>query len=243
MRLWAFSRRNIQEILRDPLNLFFGLAFPLALLLLMQAIERNIPAEIFAIERLAPGVAVFGLSFMTLFSSMLIARDRESALLHRLYTTPLTAPDFILGYTLPILPLCLGQTAVCYLVSLAFGLPGTMRVFDALALSLPIGLLYTALGMLCGSALRVSQVGGVCGALITNLSAWLSGTWFDLSLVGGIFEKAANLLPFVHAVALQRAALNGSAAEIGPHLLWTLGYAIPLLAAAIWCFLRRMKRS
>ena len=105
MKLRTFSVRTAKEILRDPLTLFFGLGFPLILLLLLTAIQANIPVELFEIERLTPGITVFGLSFMTLFSATLISRDRESALLQRLYTTPLTAADFILGYTIPIIPI------------------------------------------------------------------------------------------------------------------------------------------
>ena len=99
MKMLTLASRNTKEILRDPLNLAFGLGFPLVLLFLLSAIQANIPVEMFALQQLAPGITVFGLSFMTLFSATIIAKDRKSALLQRLYTTPLTAGDFILGYT------------------------------------------------------------------------------------------------------------------------------------------------
>ena len=97
MKMWTFAKRCAKEILRDPINLVFGLGFPLVLLVLLSAIQANIPVPIFEIDTLTPGITVFGLSFLSLFSGTLIARDRESALLQRLYTTPLTGPDFILG--------------------------------------------------------------------------------------------------------------------------------------------------
>ena len=109
MRLLTFSSRNAKEILRDPLNVAFSLGFPVILLFLMSAIGANAPVSIFEIETLTPGITVFGLSFMTLFSATLIARDRETALLQRLYTTPLTSADFIFGYVLPILPIAVAQ--------------------------------------------------------------------------------------------------------------------------------------
>jgi ABC-2 type transport system permease protein len=86
-------------------------------------------------------------------------------------------------------------------------------------------------------------VGGICGALLTNLSAWLSGIWFDLDLVGGAFKRIAYLLPFVHSVEMERAAVAGEYGEILPHLLWVLGYAVVILLAAILLFLRQMKRQ
>ncbi len=243
MKMAAFGLRNAKEILRDPLTLAFSLGFPLALLLLFSAIAANAPAAPFELSRLTPGIAVFGLSFMTLFSATLIAKDRESALLQRLYTTPLTGMDFILGYALPILPMAVGQSLVCYLAALALGLPFTAGMLWAAAFILPISLLYVALGLLCGSVLNVKQVGGVCGALFTNLSAWLSGAWFDLDLVGGAFQRAAYALPFVHAVELERALLEGRWALVPAHLAWVAGYALAAAAAAVLLFLRQMRRQ
>ena len=239
----TLARRNAMEILRDPLNLAFGLGFPIVLLLLLSAIQANIPVPMFEIAHLTPGITVFGLSFMTLFSATIIAKDRGSSLLQRLYTAPLTADDFILGYTLPMLPISLAQCIVSYLVALALGLEVTVHILIAVLLILPVSLLFIGLGLLCGSVLNDKQVGGVCGALLTNLSAWLSGIWFDLELVGGAFQKIANLLPFVHAVELERAALQGNVAEAIPHLLWVLGYAAVILCAAVLLFLRQMKKQ
>ncbi len=243
MKMLTFAGRCAREVLRDPLNLLFGLGFPVVLLLLLSAIQANIPVELFAIERLAPGLAVFGLSFMTLFSATLVARDRESALLQRLYTTPLQPADFILGYLLPMVPLALAQGAVCYLASIVLGLPVTVNVLFAVLALLPMAVFYISLGLLCGSVFNVKQVGGICGALLTNLSAWLSGVWFDLELVGGVFERIANMLPFVHAVELERAVIMGEPAQAMPHLLPVAGFAVAAAIGAIVLFLWQMKRQ
>ena len=243
MRMLTFASRNTKEILRDPLNLSFGLGFPMVLILLLSAIQANIPVSLFEIQHLTPGIAVFGLSFMTLFSATLISRDRSSALLQRLYTTPLTALDFILGYTLPMLPIAVAQSIICYVAAIFLGLEVSVNILWAILCILPASLLYIALGLLCGSVLTDKQVGGVCGALLTNLSAWLSGTWFDLDLVGGTFRKIADALPFVHAVNLGRGVLAGDFSAIGQHIWWVLGYAVILLAAAVALFLRQMKKQ
>ena len=243
MKMLTFAGRNFKEILRDPLNLAFGLGFPLAVLLLLSAIQANIPVALFEIGHLVPGIAVFGLSFITLFSATLIAKDRGSSLLRRLYTTPLTPLDFILGYTLPILPIAVAQSCVCYLAALCLGLEWTVNILYAVLFILPVSLLYIAIGLLCGSVLTDKQVGGICGGLLTNLAAWLSGTWFDLELVGGVFRKIAYALPFVHAVELERGVLTGNFGEAMPHLWWVLGYAVVFLAAAVGLFLRQMKRQ
>ncbi len=243
MKMLSFAKRNTKEILRDPLTVMFGLGFPLILILLLSAIQANIPVPLFEIAHLTPGITVFGLSFMTLFSATLIAKDRGSSLLQRLYTTPLTPLDFILGYTLPILPFAVAQCFICYIVAIILGLGITVNILWAVLFILPISLLFIALGLLFGSILNDKQVGGICGALLTNLSAWLSGTWFDLELVGGAFQKIAYVFPFVHAVELERAVLAGNFADIFPHLWWVLGYAAGAILLAVLLFLRQMKKQ
>lgn len=242
-RLFSLTVRNTKEILRDPLTVCFSLGFPLVLLLLMSAIQASIPVSLFEIEHLTPGITVFGLSFMTLFTATLIAKDRESALLQRLYTTPLKSSDYIFAYALPILPIAIAQCAICYLVALLLGLTPSVQILYAILSIVPSALLFIGMGLLFGSVLGVKQVGGICGALLTNLSAWLSGVWFDLTLVGGVFERIAGLLPFVHAVELARGALNGENEGMPGHLLWVLGYAAAIMALAVALFLRQMKKQ
>ena len=243
MRMLTFAKRCSKEILRDPINLGFGLGFPLVLLLLLSAMQANIPVSLFEIDTLTPGITVFGLSFMTLFSATLIAKDRESALLQRLYTTPLTGVDFILGYMLPLLPIALGQTVICYLFAIPLGLTFNINVIYAIIGIIPMAIFNIALGLLCGSILGVKQVGGICGALLTNLSAWLSGVWFDLKLVGGFFEKLANGLPFVHAVEMEKALCGGNLELAATHILSVLVYCIVITVIAVLCFLGQMKKQ
>ena len=242
MRSLVFSGRCAKEILRDPLNLAFGLGFPAVLLLLLSAIQANIPVPLFEIEKLAPGVAVFGLAFMTLFSATLVSKDRSSDFVHRLYTTPMRATEFLVGYTLPMIPISLGQTLFCFIFSMIFGLKFNTGCLLAVIFSVPVALLFISLGLLFGSILGDKQVGGICGALLTNLTAWLSGVWFDLDLVGGVFKKVAYALPFVHAVELERAAVSGNLDGALTHFLVVLAYALIAFGAAVLIFLRRMKR-
>ena len=243
MRILTFAKRCAKEILRDPLNLFFGLGFPLVLLFLLSAIQANVPVSLFEIDSLAPGITVFGLSFMTLFSATLIAKDRESALLQRLYTTPLRGIDFILGYMLPILPIALAQAAICYLFAIPLGLTVSVNILYAIVGIIPMAVFNIALGLLCGSILGVKQVGGICGALLTNLSAWLSGVWFDLELVGGVFKKVADIFPFVHAVELEKALFCGDFTAASGHILPIILYSTLVTVIAVVCCLGQMRKQ
>ena len=243
MRSLVFARRTGREILRDPLTVIFGLGFPLVVLLLLTAIQKNVPVPLFDLERLTPGVAVFGQSFITLFAATLIARDRTGSFLRRLYTTPLTAWDYILGYTLPLLPMGLVQCGICYLASVLLGLPVTAGIGRAILAAAPAELFFIGLGLLCGTVFTDRQVGGLCGALLTNLTAWLSGAWFDLDLVGGWFRGLARALPFLPAVELGRAALRGDGAGALARLWPVLGYGVLALAAAAAVFAGKMRKN
>ncbi len=243
MRTLTFAKRNFKEIVRDPLNLAFLFGFPVVLLLLLSAIQANIPVSMFEIEHLSPGIAVFGLAFMTLFSATLIAKDRQSSFMHRLYTTPMTPTNFILGYTLPLIPIAMLEGVVTYMVAMILGLEFGINILISIILIIPIALLYIGIGLLCGSVFNDKQVGGICGALLTNLSAWFSGIWFDLELVGGAFKKISYALPFVHGVEMHRAAISGNYSDIFPHLCWVLGYAVIAIVIAIYLFLRQMKKQ
>jgi ABC-2 type transport system permease protein len=240
MKMLAFASRNFKEIIRDKLNLAFGIGFPLVLIFLLSAIQANIPVDLFTIDHLAPGIAVFGLSFIALFSGMLIAKDRSSAFMLRLFASPMQSWDFILGYTLPILPLAIVQIMVTFFVAFFLGLAVTVNVLLTILVLIPVALLFIGIGLLSGTLLNDKQVGGVCGALLTNLTAWLSGTWFDLDLVGGGFKALADALPFVHAVDAGRAALNGDYGAIFPDLWWVIGYAVLIMVIAILVFMHKM---
>lgn len=236
MRTLIFANRVSKEIVRDPLSLFFGLVFPLILLLLLSAINNSIPVDLFNIASLAPGIAVFGLSFMALFAAQVLSKDRASSFLARLFTTPMTAQNFILGYMFPLLCMSIVQTAVCLLVAVALGLHFSFTIFALSITLIPVALIYIGFGLICGTLFSEKAAVGICGALLTNVSAWLSGVWFDLELVGGLFKEIAYLLPFVHAVEMSKAVLNGQVENMLPHMWWVLGYALVIVILSIIVF-------
>lgn len=241
-----FAVRNLKEMLRDRLTLFFGAAFPLIILVLLYVLNLNIPKQagmtLFELQNLAPGIAVFGLSFISLFCGMLIARDRSESFLTRLYSSPLRPSDFLAGYTLPLLPLAVGQSLICLAAAAVLGMNATVPgVIMCLGALLPSAVLFIGVGLLCGSCMTDKQVGGICGALLTNLSAWLSGTWFSLDLFGNTAKRIICCLPFANAVDAARSALAGDgAAALGR--IWIVAlYAAAVFIAAVLTFGRKMR--
>lgn len=240
MKTRAFANRNLKELLRDPLQILFALGLPAALICMLSILRQRIGTNIFPIEGMAPGMAAFSFAFLTLFGGMLIANDRSTSFLSRLFAGPMRASEYILGYALPMLPIALLQGAVCLGLGLAFGLTLSWNLLLCLIALMPAALLYISLGLLLGSACTVSQVTGV-GNLLIQASAWLSGLWFDLELIGGAFRSVCLCLPFAHATRLAVCALSGDYAGMLPHLWPVLLYAAAFFGLACWVFRKRMK--
>lgn len=243
MRAQIFGSRISKEILRDPLSLFFGVAFPVVLLLLLTAINSNIPTNLFDLAALTPGIAVFSLSFIALFTAQVLSKDRSSALLTRLLTTPMKAKDFVLGYTIPLALMSIAQGIVCYISALFLGLEFDTTFLLAIVLLLPTAFIFIGIGLICGTLLSEKAAVGICGAVLTNVSAWLSGIWFDLDLVGGLFKDIAYLLPFVHAVDMGKAIVSGNNAEMFPHLWWVLAYAGVIFILSVMLFNKKIQED
>ena len=150
----------------------FGAGFPLILLLLLTLIQKNVPVEVFVLDQLVPGIAVFGYSFFALFSALLISRDRSSALMMRLMSSPMRPAQFLAGYALPLIPMAVVQTAICFGAAFLLGLQPTIRVLTTMIVLLPAAVMYFAIGFICGCLLDDRQVGGVCGAARSGVSSF-----------------------------------------------------------------------
>lgn len=244
MRIILFAKRNIKEILRDPINLFFSIGFPIVLLVLLSIINSAIPPEakntMFEIKNLAPGIAMFESVFMALFSGMLLSKDRTSSFLMRLFTSPMTAADFILGYTLPMIVLTIAQATITLLVAGAFGLDINIYTICGIILTSLTSLLFVGTGLFLGSLLSDKAVSGVCGALLTNVAGWLSGVFIPIDLIGGTFKTITNILPFYHSSQAIKICLSGNFNKIFPHLVVVMVYTIIIYTLAITTFNRKM---
>jgi ABC-2 type transport system permease protein len=239
-----FSGRNAKEILREPLNLCFGLGFPLVLLVLLSIINAAIPPvannTMFQISNLSAGLAVFGTAFMSSFTGMLIAKDRSSSFLTRLFTSPMESHNFLLGYTVPLLAVAMGQSTITLAASLIAGLTFTANFFLAILITTICSIFFIALGVLCGSVMDEKTVGGVCGALVINLAGWLSGVFIPLDLIGGGFKTFCKVLPFYHCVNAVKMALQNNIFEMLISLAIVLVYAVVIYVIAIFAFRNKM---
>ncbi len=231
--MYALVKRNIKELLRDPLSFVFCLGFPLVMLGLMTLVNRAIPPEagssVFSIELLTPGVAVFALSFCMLFGALTVSRDKSGALLMRLRATPLNPADYVGGYLLPLLTVAAAQTVVTLTAGAAvsFALDGSMSLWGLIRCGLsliPAMVLFVCLGILFGTLFSDKAAPGICSVLISACSL-LSGVWMDVAQLGGTIEKVCLTLPFYHCVRAGRWSLAGENA------------LMPMAISGVWALL------
>jgi ABC-2 type transport system permease protein len=239
MKFYSLADRNFKEIYRDPVSVLLGLAMPLALLILFTSIAKNTQLEIFTPRWLTPGIIIFSFSFLIMFSAMLLAKDKESAFLIRLFSTPLKPVDYILSYILPFIPLAFFQALICMLTGKILGAEFSNLFISLLPLFL-IAITCISLGVLLGSLFTVNQISGIGSILITAVSLF-SNVWMDLKLVGGIFETIGYALPFAHATDIVKHLFSGSPLyDVSRQFIIVLVYAITFFTLAILAFRRNM---
>lgn len=209
-RALAFTKRNSLEMLRDPLIYVFCLGFPVVMLALFQIInaftEGNTP--VFEAPALVPGIMMFSFTFVMLMESLLVSKDRTTAFIVRLYTSPMRTADFVLGYTVPCLAVGVGQEIVClfvgWIISLIAG--GAYFSFGAAMLlmleMLPMLLFCIFTGIFFGSVLNDKAAPGISSVFISAAGV-LGGCWMPLDVMGG-FETFCRVLPFYPSVYVGR---------------------------------------
>lgn len=251
MRSIVFSKRTAKEILRDPLTFIFCLGFPLVMLVIMTIVNESIPPQaamkIFEMEYLAPGIVVFGLTFIMQFTCLQVSKDRSTAFLSRLYASPMKPIDFIIGYTLPILVIAIMQCVVTFVASLVVAIVSgqslnVLNLLLAVLVNIPAALLFLGLGMLFGTLLNDKAAPGICSILIT-VSCLLGGIWMDVDTLGGTIMEVSHILPFYQSVKAARMAVLGQYSEILKPLLITGGYAMVIYIFAVFTLKSKMKKD
>ena len=240
MRSAELAKRNVKEVIRDPLSLGIAVALPLLLLLTLEALGGN-DTPFLTPTLLTPGIVLFGFVMVMFSSAMILSRDRETSLLARLLTTPLRSSDFVSGYSLPYLLVAIVQATVLLTVGAMLGLDSDGSVvLVALVLAL-MAVFYVAMGMILGAVLTVAQTSGAY--VVVLILTIFGGAWFDLEEIGGVFLTIGDVLPFKHALDATRAVMADGAGlgDIATDLYWIGAYTIGVAALAVVVFQRRMR--
>ncbi|MBQ6285989.1 MAG: ABC transporter permease [Bacilli bacterium] len=238
MRMLNFAKRNFKELVRDPLSLIFEIALPIFLLFIFQ--QFNIPEEAYKLENFTPGIILFGFSFITLFTSTLVAKDRGTSLLIRLGTSPMKSSDYILGYILSLVPIILVQDVLFFIVAILLGLKFSINILFTILISLVVSILFISLGILIGSIVSEKASGGV-GSVIVQLVCFTSGMYFSKDLVGKGFAKICEILPFESSLNIIKGILNNNLSIISLRNIIVFSmYTIVVLIISIIVFKKKM---
>jgi ABC-2 type transport system permease protein len=188
----------------------------------------------------APGIAVFGLMILIATGASMIAGDREKGFLARMLTTPAKPWDFILGYSLPFIPVLIVSTLIYLGVGMAMGLTIVGNLGYAFLIFFLIGLCSIGLAMIVGTLLKSESQAPICWVFIVPI-AMISGAWFSVGGMPSAVKSVAGALPFIHAIDASRAVINGSSlSAVMPDIYWLVGWAVVLFAVGIVLFRRKM---
>jgi ABC-2 type transport system permease protein len=187
-----------------------------------------------------PGIAVYGLMILISTAAGIIAGDRERGFLIRLFTTPAKPWDFILGYSLPFIPVLIFSTLIYLGVGMALGLTVVGNLGHAFLIFFLIGLCSVGIGMIVGSLVKSESQTGISWIFIVPV-AMISGAWFTVDRMPSAIRSIAGALPFIHAIDASRAVLNGSPfSAIVLDIYWLVGWTVVLFATGIMLFRRTM---
>ncbi|MCR5056267.1 MAG: ABC transporter permease [Clostridia bacterium] len=244
-RILILTKRNLKEIVRDPLSLVFTILLPLFMEILFYFLFRG-KTDQFDMKYLAPGIVAFAQSFIALFTGILISVDRSTSFLTRLYVSETRSFEFIFSYALAVLPISLVQAVLFFVVG---GIIDTSifcaGMLAAIPLSLVSALFFIAFGILLGSVCNEKAIGGVASVVISGQSL-LSGMWFPKEGLNPVMVKVMDILPFKNTAVLIQNPVTGIAnawTDFFLPLLIVIAYAALIFAVAILAFSRKMKQN
>lgn len=238
MRTLNFAKRNFKEIIRDPLSIIFSVLLPLFLLFIFKQI--NIPNESYELHNFTPGIVVFGFSFITLFTAMLVSKDRTSSLLIRLGISPMKPIEYILGYMLSIIPLILIQNVLFFILAIALGLSFSINIIWAILISIVVAILFIAIGIILGSLFSEKASSGI-SSIVVQLVCFTSGMYFPRELLGDVFSRICEYLPFESCVTIIKGVMNANLESITiRNIIFFSIYTILALIISILIFKEKM---
>lgn len=237
--MFVFAKRNFKEIIRDPLSIIFAILLPLFLLYIFQ--QFKIPNDVYSIENFTPGIVIFSLSFITMFTALLVAKDRDSFFTTRLLVSPLRDIDYILGYGLSVIPIVFIQNVLFFFVGCLLGLSFSINIIYTILVSMFVSILYILLGIFIGMCTHEKSSTGV-SSIVVQLVAFTSGMYFSTDMIGDSFGYICNILPFKSSLDITKGILNSNYDNMFVSFGIVILYIIIILFGCISVF-RCIKKS
>ena len=237
MRTINFAKRNFKEIIRDPISVIFAVMLPLFLLYIFQ--QFKIPSQAYKLINFTPGVIIFSFSFLTLFTAMLVSKDRTTSLLIRLGVSPMRPIEYIIGYIMSLIPIVVMQSTLIFILAVILGLDLSINIIFAILVSIPISILFIGLGILIGSLFSEKASSGI-SSIVIQLVCFTSGMYFEKELLGTIFSKICDALPFESSLIIIKGILNDINMISTKNIILFVIYLLVILLFSSFSFKRKM---
>jgi len=194
------------------------------------------------IDSFAPGViALAVLMVTTIFSVIVIVREKTGGMLERLFSTPLAPLELVLGHAAALSLIAVAQSAVILVATILLfqiQIVGNVALVFAVLLLFAVG--NQGLGMVASAAARNELQAVQFIPLVLFPSLLLGGVFYPLEAIPGGLRPLAYLIPVTYANdAMRSVMLRGwGIGDVGIDIVVLAAYAIvALLAAAV--FIRR----
>ena len=231
MRTINFAKRNFKEIIRDPVSVIFAVMLLLFLLYIFQ--QFKIPSQAYKLINFTPGVIIFSFSFLTLFTAMLVSKDRTTSLLIRLGVSPMRPIEYIIGYIISLIPIVVMQSTLIFILAVILGLDLSINIIFAILVSIPISILFIGLGILIGSLFSEKASSGI-SSIVIQLVCFTSGMYFEKELLGTTFSKICEILPFSSSLTIIKGVLNkNNIISVNNIILFIIYLLITLILASV----------
>ncbi len=248
---FPFAKRTYRELLRDPVSLIFGLAFPLILMVVLQIICKNVYTsgsdvlECYEIDKLMIGISVYSFSFTSFYAGIRVSKDKNEGYIQRFYSSRLKLVDFLLGYIAPLLLITFMQSVMC--VTTAFILDAILSLdklsfgfnyFIIILMMLPCELIFIFIGLMLGCSFKAKESFAIF-ILIIIITLMTGNIFFPAESFGSGYVIFCKILPFYPTVTALSCLINGFS-EAFPYYYVTLGYLVVLFILTIVIFRIKM---
>lgn len=230
-KLISLTKRNLLEIVRDPLSAIFCIAFPVVMLVFMQVLISGfdyIPPN-FEVQNYATGICVFGFTFTAMFISISIAGDKNNSFIKRINISPTKYYVYLFSFVLSGFVIVIIQSIIFYLIALIFKLPFDVNLLLSFIYIIPSALFYLSLGVLLGLLCKNEKQSGPISSIIISITGMLGGVFMPVTTFTGGIATVINALPFTHTVLIASELYTIGASCFFNHILYILGYT-----ALIW---------
>ena len=148
--------------------------------------------------------------------------------------------EYIVGYMISFIPIILIQDILFFILACCLGLSFSINIILAIFVSVIISILFIAIGILIGSIFSDKASSGI-SSIIVQLVCFTSGMYFPKDILGEVFAKICEYLPFESAVTIIKGIINNQLEIVSlRNIIVFITYTLVILVISILVFKKKM---